>query len=281
MDEILNSKNINSIRFRMAKPQGYFTEDVDNFIDDAIKKSIAAYEVKISEQENLINRLESQIAPLEAKVSELEIKANFAEAGGSAQQDEALIQSMAKQEELEQQILALKSELGEKQDYITQLNSYIDEVEPLIAAGAAALASETAVEEEIATVEEPEVEEELTPVDLGEDEFEAYDEEDAEKEIEEEQDNNLQYDEPVEIVEEITPEDLEEEKIVDVYSNLTDEYEVDPEELEKAMRGETVVESPEISKNNGSVADSFGVKNKPYILPEGIELPEGVRPEDL
>lgn len=270
MDEILNSKNLNGVRFRMSKPQGYFTEDVDNFIDDSVKRSVAAYEVKISEQESTINRLESQIGPLEAKISELEIKANFAEAGGSAQQDDALVQSLAKQDELEAQILSLKSQLGEKQDYITQLNSYIDEVEPLITAGAAAIAASEAVDSAVeaigedTTEEEPDVEEEseeLTPVqDLEEDEEEL--EVISDEEIEE-------------------PEDEEEEVIVDAYSSFTEEYEVDPEELEKAMRGETVVEAPEISRRNGSVADAFGNADKEYQLPEGVELPEGVRPEDL
>lgn len=314
MDEILNSKNLNGVRFRMAKPQGYYTEDVDNFVDGAIKKSIAAYEVKISEQEQTIARLENQIAPMQAKISELEIKADFADASGDAQQDDALIQSIAKQEELEAQILALRSEIGEKEDYITQLNTYIDEVAPLIEAGAAALAStgikaeepdaeNVEVETAEETVEEELISEEVLQEDEEEDTFEAYDSNDAEEEAEEEEDNNL-IEEPVEVIEVASPEsgneadeDSEEEAIVDVYSSFDDEYEVDAAELEKAMQGETVADSfagPEISKNNGSVADAFGVNDdEPEVDAEALraamedmddeeeELPERIKPEDL
>ena len=315
MDEILNSKNLNGIRFRMAKPQGYYTEDVDNFVDGAIKKSIAAYEVKVSEQEQTIARLENQIAPMQAKISELEIKADFADASGDAQQDDALIQSIAKQEELEAQILALRSEIGEKEDYITQLNTYIDEVAPLIEAGASALASTDTKEEEpavenveVETLDEPVEEEVILEEVLQEDEedtFEAYDSNDAEEEAEEEQDNNL-TEEPVEVIEVASPEtddeddeDSEEddEEIVDVYSSFDDEYEVDAAELEKAMQGETVADSfsgPEISKSNGSVADAFGVNDdEPEVDAEALraamedieeeddDLPERIKPEDL
>lgn len=317
MDEILNSKNLNGIRFRMAKPQGYYTEDVDNFVDGAIKKSIAAYEVKVSEQEQTIARLENQIAPMQAKISELEIKADFADASGDAQQDDALIQSIAKQEELEAQILALRSEIGEKEDYITQLNTYIDEVSPLIEAGAAALASTDVKEEEPAvenvevetleeTVEEELIAEEVLQEDEEEDTFEAYDSSDAEEESEEEEDNNL-TEEPVEVIEVASPEtnneydedseEDEEEEIVDVYSSFDDEYEVDAAELEKAMQGETVADSftgPEISKNNGSVADAFGVNDdEPEVDAEALraamedieeeddDIPESIKPEDL
>lgn len=148
MDEILNSKNINNLRFRMAKPQGYFTEDVEAFIDGTLKQSIAAYELKIREQEQSVKDLEDDNSQLRASVSELELKATFNEGTSNMSNDETLMEALAKQSQLESEIARLKEELEVKTTFANEMEAYLTQVEPYISAGYQVLNPDSASDEE-------------------------------------------------------------------------------------------------------------------------------------
>ena len=239
MDEILNSRSLNSVRFRMAKPQGYYTEDVEDFIDNVVRNSIATYEVKISDQERDITTLNNKIDELNSKNSELEIKANFSDASGSAAQDEALVIALETNDTLEKQIASLKADLAEKEEFVKQLNAYIDEIQPYVEAGvsAAALANDVA---EIPAEEAPEA-----PEDIAEVEEETVEEITIVEEVVAESpepvmDEDDDDDEPEVDADELRAA-LEAEDSDDDVSNITedkemdDDLEVDPEALRQAM----------------------------------------------
>ena len=242
MDEILNSRSLNSVRFRMAKPQGYYTEDVEDFIDNVVRNSIATYEVKISDQERDITTLNNKIDELNSKNSELEIKANFSDASGSAAQDEALVIALETNDTLEKQIASLKADLAEKEEFVKQLNAYIDEIQPYVEAGvsAAALANDVA---EIPAEEAPEA-----PEDIAEVEEETVEEitiveevvAESPEPVMDEDDDDDDDDEPEVDADELRAA-LEAEDSDDDVSNITedkemdDDLEVDEEELRKAL----------------------------------------------
>lgn len=225
MDEILNSRSLNGVRFRMAKPQGYYTEDVEDFIDNQVRNSIATYEVKISDQEKEITTLNNKIDTLTSMVSELEIKANFNDASGSAEQDAALVASLERTESLEKQVATLQADLAEKEEFIKQLNAYIDEVQPYIEAGATAAALVTDVAE-IPDAEMPEAPED-----------EEIEEEQEEAEIEPEEDEDDIEVDAEELRAALEAEDSDDDvsHVDDELEDEDDELEVDPEALRQAM----------------------------------------------
>lgn len=226
MDEILNSRSLNGVRFRMAKPQGYYTEDVEDFIDNQVRNSIATYEVKISDQEKEITTLNNKIDTLTSMVSELEIKANFNDASGSAEQDAALVASLERTESLEKQVATLQADLAEKEEFIKQLNAYIDEVQPYIEAGATAAALVTDVAE-IPDAEMPEA---------PEDEEIEEEQEEAETEPEEEDEDDIEVDaEELRAALEAEDSDDDVSHVDDELEDEDDELEVDPEALRQAM----------------------------------------------
>ena len=237
MDEILNSRSINGIRFRMAKPQGYYTEDVENFIDNEVRNSIATYEVKVSDQEREITNLNNKIDALNSKISELEIKANFNDASGNAEQDEALVNALERNEVLEKQVASLTADLTEKEEFIKQLNAYIDEVQPYIEAGIGNVNSEPAEEAVLVTVEEEYVEESIDaePEAEAEDEVELEDEIDDEPEAEEDDEIAIDdIDDDLEVDAKALQAALEDEDSYDD-EEIDDELEVDAEALQAAI----------------------------------------------
>ena len=269
MDEILNSRSLNGVRFRMAKPQGYYTEDVENFLDNEVRNSIATYELKVSDQEKEIVILSNKIDELTSKISELEIKVNFNDASGNAEQDAVLVATLERNESLEKQVQALQADLAEKEAFINQLNSYIDEIQPYVEAAVNGTVIESAEEDNVSeevenddnsaeNVEEPEEIEnndnsaEVDP--LIEEEEEEEEEEPQPILEEEEDDNELEVDpEALRIAMENAqpkksyinnnvqdetaeePENVVEEKIVDTFFEMDDDLEVDEEALRKAL----------------------------------------------
>lgn len=256
MDEILNSRSLNGVRFRMAKPQGYYTEDVEDFIDNQVRNSIATYEVKISDQEKEITTLNNKIDTLTSMVSELEIKANFNDASGSAEQDTALVAALERTESLEKQVASLQADLAEKEEFIKQLNSYIDEVQPYIEAGATAAALVT----DVAGIPDAEIPE--APEDETEEvaEVEGVITEDQEEYEAEESDEEIEVD-----AEELRAA-LEAEDTDDDTSSLTDddddELEVDPEALRLAME-EDAPKKSYIKKDKDVIEDVVEVVEEP------------------
>jgi len=292
MDEILNSKNINNVRFRMAKPQGYFTEDVEAFIDGTLKQSVAAYELKIREQEQNVTDLETDNMQLKARVSELELKATFNEGSERVSDDGTLMEALSKQSELESEIARLKEELEVKTTFANEMEVYLQQVEPYITAGYGVLnpdAEPAEAPEEDITEEEAEayapavksnnrveptqiisdvnsinaVEEELQNsaqvVDVNAIVVEPEAETKVEAKPEKKKAKEENFDDAVVITDE-----------VDVHANVDlEDYEVDEEALRKAMAeagDDTEEEEEEVEL---------------VTLPDGTVVPKGIRPEDL
>lgn len=257
MDEILNTSNLGNIRFRMSKPQGYFTEDVEKFIDGAVRESLTVYQEEITNARKNVKSMEERIAQLNNRIAELEIKENFDAAAGNIEQDEALVASLQKQEAMEDEITSLKTkvnafdaELKAKDSHIDELNKYIDEVQPILEQGAAAIEElERLRSEPQAVVAEPVVEEDLTSYDSDEDaeitqrnkisKKTTKSEEDFSNVHEIATDNIMEFDMSPEVDEDLLNEEL---------ANIKEE-EFDPNEFEK--------------------------------LPDGTIVPKGIRPEDL
>lgn len=272
MDEILNSRSLNSVKFRMAKPQGYYTEDVEDFIDNVVRNSIATYELKVSDQEREIVTLNNKIDELSSKNSELEIKANFNDASGSAAQDEALVIALENNESLEKQIATLKADLAEKEEFIKQLNSYIDEIQPYVEAGvsAAALANDVA---DIPAEEAPEAPEDIPAEDTVEEIMIVEEVVEVVPDFVDEEDDEDEEGEPevdaAELRAALEAEDSDDD-VSSVDEEPDDDLEVDPEALRQAMeesapkksyiaKQEVIVEevaTPE-AKVESPIADAF------------------------
>lgn len=124
MSEILNSNNINETRFRMSKPQGYYTDDVDKFVDEVVLSSITAYELRIKEITNHQYANEQKIREMEEELSSLRLKTEFTSSATSIQSDEMLVLAIQKQESLETQNKALSEENHELRKTIDQWEEY-------------------------------------------------------------------------------------------------------------------------------------------------------------
>lgn len=269
-DEILNSKGVSGIRFRMAKPQGYFTEDIEAFIDGPLKQTLAAYELKTSQQESTITRLENRITELDSKVAELELRNSFQESSMNVQSDDALMASLEQQERLEKEnqaykiklqeiegeLAAMRISLKEKDQYANELDAYIDKIQPMLKAGAKALQQSGEYQE----VEEPKVNnsamyESLQTEDAyAEDLIEEYEEQPQEiKEVQ-----VVEKGEQV-ITENVTSDNFD-------FFNLDAEVDLEEikDELDEALAKEEAEELEEYD-----------------ILPDGTKVPKGIRPEDL
>jgi hypothetical protein len=132
MDEILNSNSVNDVRFRMSKPQGYYAEDVDRFIDEQVKSSLAAYELTIKELQTSNYSLELQVKELNDEMTALRIKADFSVGQAMADEDSLLAQSIEKQEALELEIKALKLREQELEHALKEWQDYAAQVEALV-----------------------------------------------------------------------------------------------------------------------------------------------------
>jgi hypothetical protein len=132
MDEILNSNSVNDIRFRMSKPQGYYAEDVDRFIDEQVKSSLAAYELTIKELQTSNYSLELKTKELNEEMTALRIKADFSVGQAMADEDSLLTQSIEKQEKLELQIKELKVREQELEHALKEWQDYAAQVEALV-----------------------------------------------------------------------------------------------------------------------------------------------------
>lgn len=124
MSEILNSNNINETRFRMSKPQGYYTEDVDKFVDEVVLSSIAAYELRIKEITNQQYANEQKMREMNDELSSLRLKTEFSSSASSIQSDEMLVLAIQKQESLEAHNKALAEENQELRTTIDQWEEY-------------------------------------------------------------------------------------------------------------------------------------------------------------
>jgi hypothetical protein len=124
MSEILNSNNINETRFRMSKPQGYYTEDVDKFVDEVVLSSITAYELRIKEITNQQYANEQKMREMEEELSSLRLKTEFSSSASSIQSDEMLVLAIQKQESLEAQNKSLVEENQELRKTIDQWEEY-------------------------------------------------------------------------------------------------------------------------------------------------------------
>ena len=124
MSDILNSNNVNETRFRMSKPQGYFTEDVDKFIDEVVLSSITAYELKIKEITNQQYVSEQKIREMEEELSSLRLKTEFSSSNAAMQNDDMLAATIQKQEALEAENARLVAENKELRDTIDQWEAY-------------------------------------------------------------------------------------------------------------------------------------------------------------
>jgi uncharacterized coiled-coil protein SlyX len=272
-DEILNSKGISSIRFRMAKPQGYFTEDIEAFVDGPLKQTLAAYELKTSQQESTITRLENRITELDSKVAELELRNSFQESSMNVQSDDALMASLEQQErlekenqaykvrfqELEGELAAMRISLNEKDNYAKELDAYIDKIQPILQAGSKALQASGNYQEvvEPQAVTTPQYEElqadNLYAEDLVEEELETVSVEEAIVEPE---------------IEAINDDAITVHKTSENFDFFNLDAEIDLEEIKDEL-------DEALAKEEAEELEEYDV------LPDGTKVPKGIRPEDL
>jgi hypothetical protein len=265
MDEILNTSNINNVRFRMAKPQGYYTEDVERFIDVEVKESLAAYQQEVETGARKIESLESRINQLNNTIAEFEIKDNFSAASNNIEQDEALMASLEKQEAMEVEmtnlktkVASLEADLKAKDEYIAELNKYIDDVQPIVEEGSKAIeelaalkAGGVAIQPEVQP--EPIVEEDLTSYDSEDETITKRNKVEKKKPKKQEEDFS-----DVQVT----------ETIVDANAiDFDNEPEVDMDMLNEELM-------------NASGGEGYD-PNEFETLPDGTVVPKGIRPEDL
>lgn len=132
MEEILNSSSVNNVRFRMSKPQGYYTEDVDKFIDEQVKSSLTAYELTIKELQTNNYSLELQVKELNDEMSTLRIKADFSSSQALADEDSLLAESINKNETLQREIFTLKARQKELEEALVEWEKYAEEVQAVL-----------------------------------------------------------------------------------------------------------------------------------------------------
>lgn len=248
----------------MAKPQGYYTEDVERFIDVEVKESLAAYQQDVETKARKIESLEERINQLNNTIAELEIKDNFASAQGNIEQDEALMASLEKQEAMETELTNLKTRVASfdtdmkaKDDYIAELNKYIDELQPILEQGAAAIEELEQIKAGGAVVSEPVVE---TAVEEDLTSYESEDETITQRNKIEKKKNKKQE------------EDFSNVAVTDVIIDANaidfdDEPEVDMDMLNEELMA--------AGDNDGYDPNEF------ETLPDGTVVPKGIRPEDL
>lgn len=301
-DEILSSKGIGGLRFRMAKPQGYFTEDIESFIDGPLKQTLAAYELKTSQQESTITRLENRITELDSKVAELELKNSFQESSMNVQSDDALMASLEQQErlekenqtyktklqELEGELAAIRISLREKDTYAQELDAYIDKIQPILQAGAKALQETGTVE----AIEQPSLnptqefeelkaeniydedlaDEEPSILEVNNDES-SVDDSDAlletpEPSIEYAIEETAAFEDAGETNAPIIEDEITANKASENFDFFNLDAEVDLDEIKDEL--------------NDALAKEEAEENEEYdILPDGTKVPKGIRPEDL
>jgi hypothetical protein len=260
MDEILNSNNLSNIRFRMAKPQGYYTEDVEKFIDVTVRESVIAYQNEISENQKTINGLSERVNQLNSRIAELELKDNFSSASSNLETDDALMASLVKQEELEAENTDLKTKLAvaeqniaARDENIKQLNDYIDAITPFIPTegSVAATAVESKTDSPVSK-QEPVIEEDLT----------SYDSDDVIPQVIHDSEDE-ESPEPS-----LKPQAVDEEPIID--NNALD-FDSTPE-VDIDMLNEELMKSGANEEEHEEEHDT---------LPDGTVVPKGIRPEDL
>jgi chromosome segregation ATPase len=251
----------------MAKPQGYYTEDVEQFIDVTVRESVVAYQNEISSQAKNIDSLEERVNQLNSRIAELELKDSFASASNNMETDDALMASLEKQEAMELEVSSLKtkvasleSELATKENYAQELNDYIDALQPILEQGAAAIAtleqagSAVAPEEEAQGLNPDVVSEDLTSYDSDEDEVIS-------------KRNKIEKKKPAKEVQDFSSVTVS-ETVVDANSI---EFDMTPE-VDMDMLNEEMM-------NSGVDGEEDAGDNQ--TLPDGTVLPKGVRPEDL
>jgi chromosome segregation ATPase len=275
MDEILNTNNLNNVRFRMSKPQGYFTEDVEEFIDVQVKQSLSSYEKEIASLKKQLAASQSTIDEQNQRLLNFEVQSSFNEASSTIETDESLMKALEKNEELEAEILRLngvnsslrteasgvnakitelQSTIDQLNTHTAELNSYIDELQPLLEQGA------NAIEE----LERIKAGEQVAPALPPEPVAEVEDLTSYESEADVEITSRHKKEKPV----------IQEEDFSSAAATSTDdmmEFDMTPE-VDVSVLDEALSELE--SKGDYD-------PNEFETLPDGTIVPKGVKPEDL
>jgi len=127
MDEILNSNSISDVRFRMSKPQGYYAEDVDKFVDEQVCGSLAAYELQVKELQANIYSLEMQVKDQDNELSTLRMQADFSQSNAINEEDSLVAEAVAAQEKLERENAKLREAIKEWEQWAESVEQTLNE----------------------------------------------------------------------------------------------------------------------------------------------------------
>jgi chromosome segregation ATPase len=125
---VLDVRSVEKVRFRMSKPQGYFTEDVERWIDGQLKSSLQYYQTEINELNRTNSALENSVQEKNSRIAELEMAVQFNQSNNLQEEDVMIAKLSNDNEALSLENTGLKAKIVELEESLREQTKYAEEL---------------------------------------------------------------------------------------------------------------------------------------------------------